>query len=82
MLQGVIALESAVPLVIVALLSIGAGFGASALFLHWQVQYGLSSPGAGYFGIIVAALLLALAIIAATFPLLARITGPETARNE
>jgi hypothetical protein len=82
MLQGVITLESAVPLVIVALLSIGAGFGASALFLHWQVHYGLRSPGAGYFGIILAALVLALAIIAATFPLLARLTGPETARNE
>jgi hypothetical protein len=73
---------AAVPLIIVALLSTGAGFGASALYLHAQPPYyGLASPGPGYFGIVLAALALA-AIIAATFPLLARITGPETARNE
>jgi hypothetical protein len=82
LLQGVVTLESAVPLIVVALLSIGAGFGASALFLHWQMHYALASPGAGYFGIVLAALVMALAIIAATFPLLARITGPDTARNE
>jgi hypothetical protein len=82
LLQSVVALESAVPLIVVALLSIGAGFGASALFLSSQLHYALVSPGTGYFGIAAAALVLALAIIAATFPLLARITGPETARNE
>jgi hypothetical protein len=82
MLQRVVALESAVPLIVVALLSIGAGFAAAALFLHAQLRYSLVSPGTGYFGIVAAALILALAIIAATFPLLARITGPETARNE
>jgi hypothetical protein len=47
-----------------------------------QMGYALASPGTGYFGIVAASLILALAIIAATFPLLARITGPETARNE
>jgi FtsX-like permease family len=82
LLQGVVTLESAVPLIVVALLSIGAGFAASAMFLHWQMQYALASPGLGFFGIMLAALVLALAIVAATFPLLARITGPETARNE
>ena len=82
MLQRVIALESAVPLVAVAALSIAAGFGATALFLRAQLHYSLASPGLGYAAIVLAALILALAIIAATFPLLARITGPETARNE
>jgi hypothetical protein len=82
LLQGVVTLETAVPLIVVALLSIGAGFATSALFLDSQMHYALASPGAGYFGIAAAALVLALAIIAATFPLLARITGPETARNE
>ncbi|HXL93485.1 MAG TPA: FtsX-like permease family protein [Streptosporangiaceae bacterium] len=82
MLQGVVALEGAVPLILVAALSIAAGFGATDLFLHAQMDYGLSSPGLGYVAIVLAALVLALAIIAATFPLLARITGPETARNE
>jgi ABC-type multidrug transport system fused ATPase/permease subunit len=82
MLQRVVALESAVPLIAVAALSIAAGFGATALFLRAQLHYSLASPGLGYLGIVLAVLVLALAIIAATFPLLARITGPETARNE
>jgi hypothetical protein len=82
MLQRVVALESAVPLIAVAILSIAAGFGATALFLRAQMGYPLSFPGFGYVGIVLAALVLALAIIAATFPLLKRITGPEVARNE
>jgi hypothetical protein len=39
-------------------------------------------PGAAYYLLITAGILVSLGIIAATFPLLARITGPEVARNE
>jgi hypothetical protein len=35
-----------------------------------------------YYGIVLAGLAAALAIIAATLPLLKRITGPEVARND
>ena len=40
------------------------------------------APGAAYYLLTGAGILLALGIIAATFPLLARITGPEVARND
>jgi hypothetical protein len=82
MLRRVVTLESAVPLLLVALVSIGAGFGASALFLRPQLGYNLSWPGAAYYLMTAAGVVLSLAIIAATFPLLARITGPDVARND
>ncbi|MDQ1541622.1 MAG: hypothetical protein QOH29_2348, partial [Actinomycetota bacterium] len=39
-------------------------------------------PNAQYYLIVLAGLVLSLAVIASTLPLLKRITGPETARNE
>ena len=82
MLRRVVALESAVPLLAVAVVSIGAGFGASALFLRAQMGYLITGPSAAYYVMTAIGIVLSLAIIAATFPLLARITGPEVARNE
>ena len=82
MLRRVIALESAVPLLTVAVVSIGVGFAASAMFASVQLQHTLVAPGAGYYLIVAAGIAASLGIIAATFPLLRRITGPETARNE
>jgi hypothetical protein len=81
-LRRVVALESAVPLVVLAALSAGAGFLASALFLRSELGESLRPPGDGYYLIVGAGLLASLAVIASTFPLLERITGPETARNE
>ena len=40
------------------------------------------APGAGYYLLTAGGIVVSLGIIAATFPLLARITGPEVARNE
>jgi hypothetical protein len=40
------------------------------------------APGAAYYLLTAAGIIASLGIIAATFPLLARITGPEVARNE
>ena len=82
MLRRVVALESAVPLLAVAVVSIGAGFGASAMFASVQLQHSLVAPGAAYYLLIAAGIAASLGIIVATFPLLRRITGPETARNE
>jgi hypothetical protein len=42
----------------------------------------LVSPGAAYYILTSAGIVLALGLILATFPLLRRITGPETARSE
>ncbi len=82
MLRRVVALESAVPLLAVAAVSIGVGFGASAMFASVQLQHALVAPGAAYYLLTAAGIAASLGIIAATFPLLRRITGPETARNE
>jgi hypothetical protein len=81
-LRGVVALEGAVPLLSVAAVAIGTGFGAAALFASEAQQHPMVPPGAAYYLLTVGGIVLSLAIIAATFPLLARITGPEVARNE
>ena len=82
LLRRVVALESAVPLVVIALLSAGAGFLASELFLSSELSESLRPPGIAYYVIVLGGLAAALGVIAATFPLLDRITGPEVARNE
>jgi hypothetical protein len=81
LLQRVVALESAVPLLVTAVISIGVGFAASAMFAAAQIGP-FTAPGAGYYIITGAGIALSLGIIAATMPLLRRITGPEVARNE
>jgi hypothetical protein len=82
MLRRVVALESAVPLLTVAAVAIGAGFAAAAMFSSVQLQHPMVPPDAAYYLITAAGIAVSLGIIAATFPLLARITGPEVARNE
>jgi len=81
-LRRVVALEGAVPLLAVAAVAIGAGFGGAAMNASLQQNHAIVSPGAAYYLITAGGILVALGIIAATFPLLARITGPEVARNE
>ncbi len=81
-LRRVVAVESAVPLLMVAVVSIGIGFAASAMFAHAQLGYALAAPSPEYYLITAAGIAASLAIIAATFPLLSRITGPEVARND
>jgi len=82
MLRGVLTLESAVPLLVVAVVSIGVGFAASAMFATAQLQYPLVAPGAAYYLLTATGIAASLGIIAATFPLLRRITGPEAAQDE
>ncbi len=82
MLRRVVALESAVPLLAVAAVAIGTGFGAAAMYASLEMQHPMVPPGAAYYLLTGGGIVAALGIIAATFPLLARITGPEVARNE
>ena len=82
MLRRVVALESAVPLLAAAAVAIGAGFGATAMYASLEMQHPMVAPGAAYYLLTAGGILAALGIIAATFPLLKRITGPEVARNE
>jgi predicted lysophospholipase L1 biosynthesis ABC-type transport system permease subunit len=82
MLRRVVALESAAPLLLGAAASMGAGFLAAYLFLRSQLSETLQPPDAEYFLVVLAGLVASLLIIASTLPLLERITGPDTARNE
>jgi predicted lysophospholipase L1 biosynthesis ABC-type transport system permease subunit len=82
MLRRVIVLESAVPLLAVAAVAIGTGLGASAMYATTVMNLSLVAPGAAYFVLTPAGIVLALVLIVATFPLLRRITGPETAKTE
>ena len=81
-LRRIIGFEAAVPLLISAAASIAMGFLAAELFLRAQLDEGLSPPGLNYYASIISGLLASLAIIASTFPVVRRITGPEAARND
>ena len=81
-LRRAVGWESAVPLLAVAVVSVGTGFLAAYLFLRSQLSETLQPPGPAYYAVVAAGLLAALAIIASTLPVLRRVTGPETARNE
>jgi hypothetical protein len=81
-LRRIVALESALPLFLVAAVSIVVGLVSAALYLHSQVGIAFRTPGIAYWGTVVGGLAASLAIIASTFPLLNRMTGPEVARNE
>jgi hypothetical protein len=82
MLRRVVTLESAVPLLAVAAVAIGTGFGAAAEYASVAQHHSMAAPGVAYYLLTAGGILAALGIIAATFPLLKRITGPEVARNE
>ena len=81
-LRRVVALEGAVPLLAVAAVAIGTGFGAAAMYATEAQNHPMVAPGVEYYLLTAGGIVVSLGIIAATFPLLARITGPEVARNE
>jgi hypothetical protein len=81
-LRRVVALEGAVPLLSAAAVAIGVGFGGAAMFASVAQQYPMVAPGAAYYLLTASGIVVSLGIIATTFPLLARITGPEVARND
>jgi hypothetical protein len=81
-LRRVVVLESAVPLLAVSVVAIAAGFLSAELFLKSQLHYTLRPPGPGYYVITVAGLVVSLGLIVSTMPLLRRLTGPETVRND
>ncbi len=82
LLHRVVALESALPLLLVATVSIVVGLLSAALYLHSQVDIAFRFPGMAFWATVVGGLAASLAIIASTFPLLNRMTGPEVARND
>jgi|HubBroStandDraft_1064217.scaffolds.fasta_scaffold309291_1 nitrate reductase gamma subunit len=64
-------------MLVVAAVSLAAGFAASDPFLRAQLGYSLDLTKPSYFASLAGELVLSLAIIGATFLLLRRITGPE-----
>jgi hypothetical protein len=81
-LRRVVVLESAVPLLVSAVVAVGVGLLAAHLFLKAQMDYTLRPPGAETYLIVLIGVGTALGIIGSTLPILERITGPDTARNE
>jgi hypothetical protein len=65
-----------------AAVAIGTGFGVSAMYATMQLAHPLVAPDTSYYLLAAAGIVVSLGIIAATFALLRRITGPEVARNE
>ena len=80
-LRRVITLESALPLFVVAGVSLVVGLVAAALYLSSQDGISFEVPGTTYWAAVFGGLAVSLAIVASTFPLLSRMTGPEAARN-
>jgi hypothetical protein len=62
--------------------AIGTGFAGAAMFASEAQQHPIVAPGVAYYLLTAGGIVVSLGIIAATFPLLERITGPEVARNE
>jgi hypothetical protein len=81
-LRRVVGLETAMPLLTAAVVAIGIGFLSTQLFLEAQLGYRLHAPGVEYWALVVAGVIASLAIVALTLPVLERLTGPETARND
>jgi hypothetical protein len=81
-LRRVVTLESAMPLLLVAGVSIVVGLVSAGLYLSSQADIAFRIPGMTYWATVVGGLAASLAIIASTFPLLNRMTGPEVARND
>ncbi len=82
LLHRVVALESALPLLVVAAVSIVVGLVSAALYLHSQVGIAFEPPGSRTGRPCSAGWRRRSTIIASTFPLLNRMTGPEVARND
>ena len=81
-LRQVVALEAALPLLVISVLSAAMGFLAAGLFLEAQLGDTLRPPPLSYYALVGIGLIASLGIIAATLLLIERITGPDGARNE
>jgi predicted lysophospholipase L1 biosynthesis ABC-type transport system permease subunit len=81
-LRRVVALETAVPLLVVSVVASATGFLTAYLFLRSQLGYSLQAPGLDYYLIVLVGIAASLGVIGSTLPLLRRLTGPEAARND
>jgi hypothetical protein len=82
MLRRVISFESVVPLVSGVAISVVSALLAGELSLKALIGVPLQTPDISFYVLILIGVLVSLAIISLTFPLLKRMTGPDAARNE
>ncbi len=75
-LDGVVGLEAALPLILVATTAAATGLLAAHLFFRSQLSESLKPPDVGYYIAVASGITFALGIIAATLPLLRVITAP------
>jgi hypothetical protein len=81
-LRRVVLLEAAVPLVGLAVVSASGGLLTAELLLRALRGTTMRLPGTPYVLTLLAGIVLALAVVMATMPLLNRISAPENARSE
>lgn len=81
-LRRVVILETAAPLLVIAVASAAIGLVASDRFLRSQLGLTLRIPGVTCFAIVFVGLIGALAVSSSTLPLLNRVTRLEDARME
>ncbi|MFI7643054.1 FtsX-like permease family protein [Nonomuraea sp. NPDC049400] len=83
-LAAVVLLESALPLVLAAVLAAGAGFGVAEPLIGQLAMKGasLAMPGPVYFASLGGGLAASLLVILTALPLLRRMTAPDNARFE
>ena len=83
-LYRVVVLEAALPLIAATVVAAGVAYGVAVLTVNQFAKSGtpVPVPGHTYFLTMGAGLVASLLIIAASLPLLSRITGPENARFE
>ncbi|NRQ34730.1 hypothetical protein HII36_23270 [Nonomuraea sp. NN258] len=83
-LSAVVLLESALPLVVAALLAAAAGFGVAEPVIDQLAMKGasLAMPGPVYFAAVGGGLVASLLVILTLLPLLRRMTAPDNARFE
>ncbi|MFI6790756.1 FtsX-like permease family protein [Nonomuraea sp. NPDC050383] len=83
-LAMVVLLESALPLVLAAVLAAGAGFGVAEPLIDQLAMRGasLAMPGPVYFASVGGGLAASLLVILTALPLLRRMTAPDNARFE
>ncbi|MBT2226400.1 FtsX-like permease family protein [Nonomuraea sp. NEAU-A123] len=83
-LAGVVLLESALPLVLSAVLAAGAGFGVAEPLIDQLAMKGasLAMPGPVYFATVGGGLAASLLVILMGMPLLRQLTAPDNARFE
>jgi hypothetical protein len=81
-LRRVVLLEAAVPLIGLAVVSAAGGLLTSTLLLRAVRGTTIHLPGSAYYLTLLTGIAIALALVAATMPLLHRISSPENARTE